>query len=114
MYAYSTYTCVLVFDLHSRDEPTIFLERWLGPILCSNLSSRTLREDPQLFQFNSYSVACLDVRFQHDCDSFFCVKVLTLHSKELSNSLILAHIRPILGGRPCWRGSSVNYRLIIQ
>ena len=114
MYAYSTYTCVLVFDLHSRDEPTIFLERWLGPILCSNLSSRTLREDPQLFQFNSYSVACLDVRLRCDSDSFFCTKGLTPHSKESPISLLLAHIRPILGGRPYWRGNSVNYRLTIQ
>ena len=40
--------CLDMLDLHSRSEPTIFIERWSGPVLCFVLSSRPLREDPQL------------------------------------------------------------------
>ena len=106
-----------MLDLHGKDGRTVLIERWMGPIRCSIISSRPLSEDPQLFHFISRFTVCLRIRLQYDSDSFFwiaCMKVLTPHSKESSNSSTLARFRLVLGGRPYWEGSSVNYRLVIH
>ncbi len=86
-----------MLDLHSRGEPTVFIERWLGPFLRSVPSSRPLREDPRSFFVDCHSSAHLAAYLWYDSWSFFCTKVLTPHNKRSCNFAVLAPMRFIFG-----------------
>ena len=75
LYVSDWYSCSFMLDLHSKIEPTVLIERWMGPTLCSVLSSRPLSEVPQLFPFISRSAVCLCVRLLCVSDWSSCLEI---------------------------------------